>query len=79
MVHIYMMQDMESLVMPSHRELKNSDGKTPQELFNKDHAELFKEGEEWMQETAKSRIIVATIIATVVFSAASSVPSGKKK
>ena len=57
--------------MYSHRELKNSD--------NKDHAELFKKGEEWMQKTAKSCMIVATISATVVFSAASSVPSGKKK
>ena len=54
--------------------MKNSEGMTPIEVFNKDHKELLKVGEEAMKETANSCMLVATLISTVVFAAALTVP-----
>ncbi|KAJ0015298.1 hypothetical protein Pint_21652 [Pistacia integerrima] len=71
-----MFKDVEKLVMPSFRGLKNSEGKTPRELFTSTHAGLQKDGEKWMRNTASQFMLVATIIATVVFQAAFTVPGG---
>ncbi|CAK9327292.1 unnamed protein product [Citrullus colocynthis] len=49
---------------------------TPRELFTKEHKQLLKDGEEWMKNTANSCMLVATLIATVVFAAAFTVPGG---
>ncbi|XP_023542596.1 ankyrin repeat-containing protein ITN1-like [Cucurbita pepo subsp. pepo] len=49
---------------------------TPRELFTKEHEQLRKQGEEWMKNTANSCMLVATLIATVVFAAAFTVPGG---
>ena len=54
--------------------MKNSKGKTPREVFNTEHRELLKVGEEAMKETANSCMLVATLISTVVFAAALTVP-----
>ena len=54
--------------------MKNSEGMTPIEVFNKDHKELLKVGEEAMKDTANSCMLVATLISTVVFAAALTVP-----
>ncbi|KAK1556432.1 hypothetical protein Q3G72_004935 [Acer saccharum] len=59
-------------------EAKNKDGLTPRALFTREHKDLLKEGEEWMKKTAESCMIVATLIATVVFAAAFTVPGGVK-
>ncbi|XP_031284048.1 uncharacterized protein LOC116142777 isoform X2 [Pistacia vera] len=69
-------KDVEKLVMPSFRELKNSEGKTPRELFTSTHACLQKDGEKWMRSIASQCLLVATIIATVVFQPAFTVPGG---
>ncbi|KAJ0014834.1 hypothetical protein Pint_21649 [Pistacia integerrima] len=69
-------KDVEKLVMPSFRGLKNSEGKTPRELFTSTHAGLQKDGEKWMRNTASQCLLVASIIATVVFQAAFTVPGG---
>lgn len=58
---------MEKNVQPLYRDMRNSDGKTPQVLFTEEHKELLKEGEKWMKGTASSCMVVATLIATVMF------------
>ncbi|WJX23955.1 hypothetical protein P8452_13124 [Trifolium repens] len=64
-------------VMPSSLiEARNSEGFTPRELFTKEHEELLKKGESWMKQTANSCMVVSTLIATGVFSAAFSLPGG---
>ncbi|KAG5242769.1 ankyrin repeat-containing protein [Salix suchowensis] len=50
--------------------------KTPGALFIEQHKEMMKEGEQWMRDTADSCMLVATLIATVVFAAAFTVPGG---
>lgn len=58
---------MEKIVQPLYRDMRNSDGKTPQVLFTEEHKELLKVGEKWMKGTASSCMVVATLIATVMF------------
>ncbi|KAL5773612.1 hypothetical protein ACOSQ2_013536 [Xanthoceras sorbifolium] len=69
-------EEVEKIVQPSFRDKKNSEGKTPRELFTIEHENLRRNGELWLKETAKSCMIIATLIATVVFTAAFSVPGG---
>ena len=67
------------MVLPSFRERKNRDGETPWDLFTKEHKDLMKEGEKWMRGTAAQSMLVATLIATVVFAAALTVPGGSNQ
>ncbi|KAJ0013267.1 hypothetical protein Pint_21382 [Pistacia integerrima] len=69
-------KEVELLVQPSHREMKNRKDQTPRELFSIEHANLLRKGEEWVRNTATQCMLVATIIATVVFAAIFSVPAG---
>ncbi|XP_075475509.1 uncharacterized protein LOC142506210 [Primulina tabacum] len=69
-------KEMEKFVTPSHRTSRNNDGKTPQMLFTEKHQELKSQGEKWMKDTASSCTLVAALIATVVFTAAFTVPGG---
>ncbi|XP_060195199.1 ankyrin repeat-containing protein NPR4-like [Lycium barbarum] len=53
---------------------KNKYGKTPGQLFSEEHKQLLKEVEAWMKDTANYCMIVAALIATVMFAAAFTVP-----
>ena len=61
---------------PSLIKLKNSEGLTARELFTREHGELRKSAESWMKGTAESCMLISTVIATGVFSAAISLPGG---
>ncbi|KAI3971602.1 hypothetical protein MKW92_028615 [Papaver armeniacum] len=67
---------VEKIVKESDRLARNKDGNTAQFIFTKEHSDLRKEGENWMRETSQSCMLVATLIATVVFAAAFTVPGG---
>ncbi|XP_028074642.1 ankyrin repeat-containing protein ITN1-like [Camellia sinensis] len=67
---------MENIMQPSYVEKKNSKGKTPRALFTKEHKDLVEKGEAWMKNTASQSMVVATLIATVMFAAAFTVPGG---
>ncbi|KAI3875605.1 hypothetical protein MKX03_001556 [Papaver bracteatum] len=67
---------VESIALPMLKLLRNNDGKTPQELFIQEHEELMDKAEKWMKETTSSCMLVATLIATVMFAAAFTVPGG---
>uniref|UniRef100_M1CES6 Ankyrin repeat-containing protein n=2 Tax=Solanum tuberosum TaxID=4113 RepID=M1CES6_SOLTU len=69
-------KEVEKLVPPSVRKRRNKDGKTPRELFTEEHKLLLKDGEKWMKDTANSCMIVATLIATMVYPAGFTVPGG---
>ncbi|KAL8508437.1 hypothetical protein ACS0TY_018896 [Phlomoides rotata] len=68
--------EIERFVPPSIRENKNHKGQTPKMLFTKKHEELKAQGEKWMKSTASACSIVTALIATVVFTAAFTVPGG---
>ncbi|KAL4561460.1 hypothetical protein LXL04_033626 [Taraxacum kok-saghyz] len=69
-------KEVESMIPPSYREKKNYDGLTPHELFSKEHKDLLSSGEKWMKDTASQSMVVAALIATIVFAAAFTVPGG---
>ncbi|CAI9272250.1 unnamed protein product [Lactuca saligna] len=69
-------KEVEKMVLPSYRERKNKDGLTPREIFTKEHQDLVVKGEEWMKGTASQCMVVAALIATIVFAAAFTVPGG---
>ena len=64
------------MIPPSYRERRNKEGLTPHELFTREHKELVKQGEDWMKDTASQWMVVAALIATIVFAAAFTVPGG---
>ncbi|KAI3839849.1 hypothetical protein MKW98_010154 [Papaver atlanticum] len=67
---------VENITLPIHKVTRNNDGKTPGILFKEQHHALMEKGEKWMKDTAQSCMLVATLIATVVFAAAFQVPGG---
>ncbi|KAB5552470.1 hypothetical protein DKX38_009781 [Salix brachista] len=72
-------EEVKKVVQPRHIEEKNIHEKTPGALFIEQHKEMMKEGEHWMRDTADSCMLVATLIATVVFAAAFTVPGGNSQ
>ncbi|KAL5842957.1 hypothetical protein ACOSQ3_013560 [Xanthoceras sorbifolium] len=79
-----LLKEVGKLMPPLYAELKiklkEKEKKiTARELFTESHKNLMKEGEKWMKNTANSCMIVATLIATIVFAAAFTVPGGIKE
>ncbi|XP_059436324.1 ankyrin repeat-containing protein At5g02620-like [Corylus avellana] len=64
------------IVPPSYVYMKNSEHETPNDIFIREHKVLYEKGEKWMKQTANYCMVVATLIATVVFTAAFTVPGG---
>ncbi|KAL9992691.1 putative PGG domain, ankyrin repeat-containing domain superfamily [Helianthus debilis subsp. tardiflorus] len=69
-------QEVKNMIPPQYREEVNEDGLTPQELFTMEHKHLVTLGEKWMKDTASQCMVVATLIATIVFAAAFTIPGG---
>ncbi|KAL8257608.1 hypothetical protein R6Q59_029649 [Mikania micrantha] len=65
-------EDVEKMMPPYLREAKNNDGQTPYELFAKENEDLVSKGLKWMKDC----MVVATLIVTVAFSVAFTVPGG---
>lgn len=68
---------MEKTVPPELRTMRNRDGKTPKEIFYASHETLSDKVKKETKEIAKSGMVVATLIATVAFAAALTVPGDK--
>ncbi|PWA46364.1 ankyrin repeat-containing domain, PGG domain protein [Artemisia annua] len=69
-------EEVKSMIPPSYRERRNSDDLTPHELFSKEHKDMVTQGEKWMKDIASQCMVVAALIATMVFAAAFTVPGG---
>ncbi|KAJ0039763.1 hypothetical protein Pint_27206 [Pistacia integerrima] len=69
-------EEVSSILPPKYMEEVNENNKTPGELFTDEHQELMKQGESWMKNTAASCMVVATLIAAVMFTSAFTVPGG---
>ncbi|GAB4852387.1 hypothetical protein Ancab_016579 [Ancistrocladus abbreviatus] len=75
---IQLFEAVEKLIHPNFKGLSNDVGLTAQELFTEKHKELLESGEKWMKDTSNSRMLVAALIATVVFAVAFQVPGGNR-
>ncbi|KAF7112793.1 hypothetical protein RHSIM_RhsimUnG0192800 [Rhododendron simsii] len=69
-------EEVKKFVHPGFIEFRNADGETPETVFTKEHMHLAAEGGKWMKETASSCTVPATLIVTIVFAAAITVPGG---
>ncbi|KAI3506059.1 hypothetical protein L1887_28414 [Cichorium endivia] len=69
-------KEVERMIPPNYRQRKNAEGETPHDLFTKKHETLVTKGEDWMKNTASQCMVVATLIATIVFAAAFTLPGG---
>ncbi|RHN50409.1 putative ankyrin repeat-containing domain, PGG domain-containing protein [Medicago truncatula] len=72
-------QMVESIVPPMCQEAKNADGLKPRELFKKNHEQLVNEGRQWAKDIASSFTIMGTLIITIMFAAAFTVPGGNNQ
>jgi hypothetical protein len=64
---------------PLHKEVKIKDSKTASQVFMEEHRQLVKEAKNWIKDRSDSYILVATLIATINFAAAISVPGGNNQ
>ncbi|KAJ9697568.1 hypothetical protein PVL29_009410 [Vitis rotundifolia] len=55
---------------------KNLDERTPDEIFQGEHANLEDESKRWLNSTSNSCSFIAALIATVAFASSASVPGG---
>ncbi|XP_023765661.1 protein ACCELERATED CELL DEATH 6 isoform X1 [Lactuca sativa] len=69
-------EEVKQIIPPSYRQKKNFAGEEPHDIFTKSHAKLVEKGEEWMKDTAAQCMVVATLIATIVFAAGFTLPGG---
>ncbi|XP_012838608.1 PREDICTED: uncharacterized protein LOC105959118 [Erythranthe guttata] len=67
---------VEKLVARSSKIQINNKGKTPKMVFTEEHKNLEEEGAKWMKETSQNCTVVASLIATFMFSCAFMVPGG---
>nr|XP_023913451.1 uncharacterized protein LOC112025029 [Quercus suber] len=61
-------EDVEKVVPPAFKEMKNGNGETPYVLFERTHEELRKKGEKWMKDTSNYSMLVAILIPSIMFS-----------
>lgn len=52
----------------------NYRGESPQALFTKEHTDLMEKGENWLKQTAAQCMVVAALIATIMFAGAFTLP-----
>ncbi|KAF5465169.1 hypothetical protein F2P56_015198 [Juglans regia] len=71
-------QEIEKIVSKSSVD-KIEEIKTSKDIFVDTHKKLQKNGEKWMKVTASSCMLVATLIATVVFPSAFTIPGGNNQ
>ncbi|RZC71517.1 hypothetical protein C5167_034677 [Papaver somniferum] len=65
---------IENIVHPQYKYTRNGDKETAKSVFTGQHKELVEKGEKWMKDTSGSCMVVATLIATVAFAGAFTVP-----
>lgn len=75
---VFWFKKVSEIVRPVDAEARNYGLQTPGELFTHSHRSLMEDGQKWMRETADSCMVVATLVATVVFAAAFTIPGGNK-
>ncbi|KAJ9553568.1 hypothetical protein OSB04_017613 [Centaurea solstitialis] len=65
-------KEVEEMMLASHRESKNNNGETPYEIFSEQNKDVISQGVKWIRDC----MVIATIIVTVAFAVAFTVPGG---
>ncbi|KAG7947501.1 hypothetical protein I3843_14G098400 [Carya illinoinensis] len=69
-------KEVESICQPITKEFLNNKGLNPTQVFRITHQNLREGGERWMKETTTSGLVAATLIVTIMFTAAFTFPGG---
>ncbi|KAK3028952.1 hypothetical protein RJ639_039979 [Escallonia herrerae] len=69
-------KEVNSLVMPEQRQHKNVNDKTPIEVFYAEHTDMVAIEGQWVTGMANSCTVATTIISTIAFASAITVPGG---
>ncbi|XP_031265674.1 ankyrin repeat-containing protein ITN1-like [Pistacia vera] len=64
------LKEVEKIAKPSFKEMRNSEGKTPRELFTVEHSELLKGAKVSTKKAASSCMTIASLVTVVMFAAA---------
>ncbi|GLT50918.1 hypothetical protein SLA2020_243760 [Shorea laevis] len=64
---IKLFEEVKSVHTCWYQGAKNLYGKTPDEVFLREHHKMTKEAKEWAKETARSYILAAALIVTIMF------------
>ncbi|XP_059438832.1 uncharacterized protein LOC132171518 [Corylus avellana] len=72
-------KEVEKIVPLAFSSAKNLQKQMPNVLFKKTHGKLQRDGENWMRNTSTNCMLVSTLIATMVFGAAFTVPGGNNQ
>ncbi|KAG2674859.1 hypothetical protein I3760_13G156900 [Carya illinoinensis] len=72
-------KEIETIVHPVIKNLKNKDGLTPRELFTNHHKAMVQEGEQWVKGTTTSCTVVGALIVTIMFAIAFTILGGNKQ
>ncbi|KAL0005155.1 hypothetical protein SO802_012716 [Lithocarpus litseifolius] len=62
-------KEVEKVVPPAFKEMKNGNGEKPYVLFVRTHEELRTKAEKWMMDTSEYSMVVATLISFIMFTA----------
>ncbi|XP_054813259.1 uncharacterized protein LOC129313886 [Prosopis cineraria] len=73
---LQLFKEVETIITPVFRGLRNKHGMTAEELFRESHKDLMKTGGKWIKATASSCSVVGALIVTIMFAAALTVPGG---
>ncbi|XP_052197243.1 uncharacterized protein LOC127804422 [Diospyros lotus] len=65
--------------VPMCKGILNKNDKTPKDLFGEEHKKLKNEARRWLKDVATSCSVVATLIVTIMFAAASASPGSNKE
>ncbi|KAM5552369.1 hypothetical protein ABKV19_026962, partial [Rosa sericea] len=71
-------EDVKRIMPPSYIDMKNSDDQTAQEVFTSEHAGLLKEAEKWMNDAARSSMVVSSLLVSALFTTGITVALGPK-
>ena len=74
-----MLQEVQSIMLPSYTYMKNSSGLTPEDVFTTTHAPLLKDGEHWMKSTTKSCLLVSMLLVIGVLIITSRAPNNNER
>ena len=64
---------------PNFFRFHKNENESAKQIFTREHRDLVQKGGQWLNNTATSCSLVATLIATVAFATSTAVPGGTKE
>nr|XP_043612084.1 uncharacterized protein LOC122583776 [Erigeron canadensis] len=69
-------KEVNAMMPPTYRQVKNNAGQTPSQLFSENHRDLVSKSKKWIKGTTNQCMVAAALIATIGFSVVFTIPRG---